>query len=64
MNCYEIRVDTTNGISDTFKSGGKYYDCCNGFVFVFAKDAPEAAKQIPEAVTIRLLGKAFAGNKS
>jgi|GEM_PF-5827375 len=59
MLCFEIEVDTTNSMNDTFNTGGKYYPCSYGKVYVFAANVAEAAKMIPEATCLKVIGHAF-----
>ena len=59
MLCFEVEVDTTNSMNDTFKTGGKYHRCSHGIVYVIAANVAEAAKLIPEATRLKLLGPAF-----
>lgn len=63
MFCYEVHVETTNSTNKAFKTGGKYHDCIDGIVYVFANDVHEAAKQIPEATLVRLMGRAFSNGE-
>lgn len=54
--CFRITVATTNPSKDTFSIDGTYHDCRHGEVFVFAETIAEAAKLIPCAQAIDLVG--------
>jgi hypothetical protein len=54
--CFRVEVDTTNGMRNTFKVGDKYFDCQNGEVYVMAYSIEIAAKMIPKAKKIELVG--------
>lgn len=64
MFCFEVEVDTTNSMNDTFKTGGKYHPCTHGKVYVFAPNVAEAAKMIPEATYLKVIGRAFMNGNS
>lgn len=59
MKCYLVEVEVTSPLKTTFQSGGKYYSCVEGQVYVFAGNIVEAAAQLPNALSIRELGRAF-----
>jgi len=54
-----VKVPTTNGVRDTFRVGDNYYGCEGGEIYVAADSIEGAAKQIPIALSIEVVG-AFA----
>lgn len=59
MKAYKISVPTTNASRDKFKLGATYIDCAFGFVYVVAPNIEAAARMVPTAETIELLGPAY-----
>ena len=54
MNCYRVKVETTNASNDTFsidrEDGNEDYgECDDGEVYVLAESAKEAATQLDGA---------------
>lgn len=56
-------VETTNSSRDTFKADvgaeQKYFKCESGLVYLVAPTIEDAARQLPDAVKIERVGKAF-----
>lgn len=59
MLCFAVKVPTTNSTNDCFELDGTYHPCIEGIVYVFAETIGGAAKQLPIAECITLLGPAL-----
>lgn len=57
--CFLVKVPTTNHTGDTFAISGRYYDCRNGEVYIFAPSIAEAAAMVPIAEEISYAGFGF-----
>ena len=56
MLCFRVTVPTTNPSKDTFSIDGAYHTCQRGEVFVFAESIADAAKMLPMAEAIDVIG--------